>query len=94
MEDENKSNELLNVTSLALGNILEYGTGIVIHEKHASYTILNKYAEDDEGKEMFDIVIMKYEPDNEYINGFPNGAMFVFDQDNEDDKIPKLKLVK
>lgn len=94
--DDDKTKELVDVVLAGIGNLLEFNTGIVIHEEDASYVIANQAAEDDEGEEMFSVSIMKYEPDDDYVSQFPHGIILeIPDMDikSPEDTRPSLKLV-
>ena len=91
MQDHENLEEIVDVAMVALGHLLEFNTGIVIHEEDCSYIIHNDMSED---SEMYNVVTTRY-PDGERddLLRFSQGEILTMVQEGESIK-PELSIVK
>ena len=91
MQDKENLEESVDVAMTAIGNLLEFGTGIVVHADDCSYLIHNDMMEDGE---MFNVITTRYTHDDvSGLEEYSTGEILTMIKDGDSIK-PSLSIVK
>lgn len=92
MQDSENIEEIVDVAMTAIGHLLEFGTGIVVHAEDCSYIIHNDIMEDGE---MYNVITTRYNHDEDTgLEDYNTGAILTMIQEDDGVTKPKLSIVK